>query len=142
MSDRARLLRALRRQDLAAFNQKVFSTLDPGTTYEHNWHLDHVCWQLMRVARGEVPRRGKGYECGGAERGHAATCDDRCRSGLRIDERKALRAHATLPVLSCPVAIPVALASWAAEGVGWRRKRSWSLSRASSSSSMARIALP
>jgi predicted phage terminase large subunit-like protein len=56
MSDRARLLRALRRQDLAAFNQKVFSTLDPGTAYEHNWHLDHVCWQLMRVARGEVRR--------------------------------------------------------------------------------------
>ena len=56
MSDRARLLRALRRQDLATFNQKVFHTLDPGTTYEHNWHLDHMCWQLMRVARGEVRR--------------------------------------------------------------------------------------
>lgn len=56
MSDRARLLRALRRQDLAAFNQKVFHTLDPGTLYEHNWHLDHLCWQLSRVARGEVRR--------------------------------------------------------------------------------------
>jgi hypothetical protein len=56
MSSRARLLRALRRRDLAAFNQKVFHTLDPGTLYEHNWHLDHLCWQLMRVARGEVRR--------------------------------------------------------------------------------------
>ena len=56
MSDRARLLRALRRRELAAFNEKVFHTLDPGTLYEHNWHLDHLCWQLMRVARGEVKR--------------------------------------------------------------------------------------
>jgi hypothetical protein len=52
MSDRARLLRAVRRQHLAAFNEKVFQTLDPGTRYEHNWHLDHLSWHLMRVARG------------------------------------------------------------------------------------------
>jgi predicted phage terminase large subunit-like protein len=56
MSDRARLLRALRRQDLAAYNEKVFATLHPGTVYEHNWHLDHLCWQLTRVARGEIRR--------------------------------------------------------------------------------------
>jgi len=56
MADRARLLRAARRQRLVVFNEKVFHTLDPGTTYEHNWHLDHLCWQLMRVARGEVRR--------------------------------------------------------------------------------------
>jgi predicted phage terminase large subunit-like protein len=56
MTDRSRLLRAARRQDLAAFNQKVFQTLDPGTPYEHSWHLDHLCWHLMRVARGEVRR--------------------------------------------------------------------------------------
>jgi predicted phage terminase large subunit-like protein len=56
MTDRARLLRAARRQHLAAFNQKVFQTLDPGTPYEHSWHLDHLCWHLMRVARGEVRR--------------------------------------------------------------------------------------
>ena len=31
MTDRARLLRAARRQHLAAFNEKVFQTLDPGT---------------------------------------------------------------------------------------------------------------
>ena len=43
MTDRARLLRALLRQNLLAFNQKVFHTLDPGTAYEHNWHLDHIC---------------------------------------------------------------------------------------------------
>jgi hypothetical protein len=56
MADRARLLRAARRRHLVAFNEKVFHTLDPGTRYEHNWHLDHLCWQLTRVARGEVRR--------------------------------------------------------------------------------------
>jgi predicted phage terminase large subunit-like protein len=56
MVDQARLLRALRRQDLAAYNEKLFATLHPGTAYQHNWHLDHLCWQLTRVARGEVRR--------------------------------------------------------------------------------------
>jgi predicted phage terminase large subunit-like protein len=56
VTDRARLLRAARRQHLAAFNEKVFRMLDPGTPYEHSWHLDHLCWQLMRVDRGEVRR--------------------------------------------------------------------------------------
>ncbi|MDF2810187.1 MAG: hypothetical protein K0S56_1218 [Microvirga sp.] len=30
--------------------------IKPGTSYLHNWHIDHLCWQLMRVARGEVRR--------------------------------------------------------------------------------------
>lgn len=56
MTDHARLLRAVLRQDLSAFSEKVFCTLEPGTPYQHNWHIDHVCWHLMRVARGEVRR--------------------------------------------------------------------------------------
>jgi predicted phage terminase large subunit-like protein len=56
MSDRARLLRAVRRQHLVAFNEKVFYTLQPGGRYEHNWHLDHISWQLTRIAHGEVRR--------------------------------------------------------------------------------------
>jgi hypothetical protein len=56
MTDRSRLLRALLRQKLSRFNEKVFRTLEPGTTYLHNWHLDHLCWQLSRVARGELRR--------------------------------------------------------------------------------------
>ncbi|KRE16842.1 hypothetical protein ASE63_14020 [Bosea sp. Root381] len=44
------------RQNLSVFSQKVFGTLEPGTPYLHNWHIDHLCWQLMRVARGEVRR--------------------------------------------------------------------------------------
>jgi hypothetical protein len=34
----------------------VFTTLEPGTEYQHNWHVDHICWQLTRVARGELRR--------------------------------------------------------------------------------------
>lgn len=56
MSDRLRLLRAFLRHDLSVFSQKVFATLEPGTPYQHNWHIDHLCWQLMRVARGEIRR--------------------------------------------------------------------------------------
>ncbi|MGU3341796.1 phage terminase large subunit [Methylobacterium mesophilicum] len=56
MIDQSRLLRALLRQNLAAFAQKTFTFLDPGTAYYHSWHLDHLAWQLGRVARGEVRR--------------------------------------------------------------------------------------
>ena len=56
MSDDRRILRAWLRQDLSCYVQKVFHTLEPGTAYEHNWHIDHLCWHLMRVARGDVRR--------------------------------------------------------------------------------------
>jgi hypothetical protein len=56
MTDAHRLIRALLRQDLSCFVRKVFHTLEPGTTYEHSWYIDHLCWQLTRVARGEVQR--------------------------------------------------------------------------------------
>src|SRR5215218_6025663 len=54
-SDR-RLLRAGLRQNLSCFVRKAFARLEPGVRYEHNWHIDHICWQLTRVARGEVKR--------------------------------------------------------------------------------------
>ncbi|MCJ2022351.1 phage terminase large subunit [Methylobacterium sp. E-065] len=56
MSDQQRLLRALMRQHLAAFAQKTFHALEPGTPYCHSWHLDHLAWQLGRIADGEVRR--------------------------------------------------------------------------------------
>lgn len=56
MSDPQRLIRAALRQNPSYFLQKTFNTLEPGTLYQHNWHLDHLCWQLMRVERGEVRR--------------------------------------------------------------------------------------
>src|SRR3954468_17514053 len=58
MSDAAlqRLLRAFLRENLASFVEKAFNTLEPGTAYQHNWHIDHLCCQLMRIARGELRR--------------------------------------------------------------------------------------
>ncbi len=52
----ADVLRALRRSQLSFFTERVFAELEPGRPYLHNWHLDHVAWQLMRVARGEIRR--------------------------------------------------------------------------------------
>ena len=48
MSDRPlrRLLRRAR-QELSCFVQKAFCTLEPGTAYQHNWHVDH-CAKLSR----------------------------------------------------------------------------------------------
>ena len=51
-----RVLRAGLRQELPCFVHKAFNTLEPGTAYQHNWHVDHLCWQLARVARGELHR--------------------------------------------------------------------------------------
>ncbi len=55
-SDEGRLLRACLRQDLSIYLEKVFMTLEPGTAYQHNWHLEHLAWQLQRVAKGEIKR--------------------------------------------------------------------------------------
>ena len=51
-----RMVRAALRQELKCFVEKTFYTLEPGTAYQDNWHIDHVCWQLARVARGELRR--------------------------------------------------------------------------------------
>lgn len=55
MSD-ARLLRAFLRKDLATFVEKSFATLEQGVAYQDNWHIQHLCWQLEKVARGDVRR--------------------------------------------------------------------------------------
>ena len=55
MSD-DRLLRAFLRDDLATFVEKSFVTLEQGAVYQENWHIQHLCWQLERVARGDVRR--------------------------------------------------------------------------------------
>ena len=56
MVEAHRLYQAVLREDLCAFVERVFASLEPGTTYEDNWHIQHLCWQLTRVARGEVRR--------------------------------------------------------------------------------------
>jgi len=51
-----RMVRAALRQELKCFVEKTFYALEPGTAYQDNWHIAYVCWQLSRVARGELRR--------------------------------------------------------------------------------------
>ena len=51
-----RTLRAILRTDLRFFIRKVFATVSPGEPYLHNWHLDAIVHQLMRVHAGESRR--------------------------------------------------------------------------------------
>src|SRR6266851_3454589 len=51
-----RVLRAILRTELAFFIRKVFATISPGETYLHNWHVDAIAHQLMRVHSGEGRR--------------------------------------------------------------------------------------
>jgi hypothetical protein len=48
-----RVLRAILRTDLSFFTRKVFATVSPDETYLHNWHVDAITHQLMRVHSGE-----------------------------------------------------------------------------------------
>jgi len=51
-----RVLRAILRTELRFFIRKVFATISPGETYLHNWHVDAIAHQLMRVHSGEGRR--------------------------------------------------------------------------------------
>ena len=53
--DRA-LLDAGLRDRLHLFVQKAFTTLNPGTPFEPNWHIEAMCHQLERIRRGEIWR--------------------------------------------------------------------------------------
>jgi hypothetical protein len=50
------VLRALLRTDLSSFIQRGFATVDPGTRYRHNWHIDAIAHALEQVASGQVSR--------------------------------------------------------------------------------------
>ena len=51
-----RVLRAFLRTELRFFIRKVFTTVSPGETYLHNWHVDAIAHQLMRVRSSESRR--------------------------------------------------------------------------------------
>jgi hypothetical protein len=51
-----RVLRAILRTELAFFIRKVFAAISPGETSLHNWHVDAIAHQLMRVHAGECRR--------------------------------------------------------------------------------------
>ena len=56
MSEAARLLRCCLRTDFSIYLEKSVPDARAGHGLQHNWHLDHLAWQLERVARGEVRR--------------------------------------------------------------------------------------
>jgi hypothetical protein len=51
-----RFLQAVLRKDLPSFIRKVFATVSPGEVYLHNWHVDAIACQLMRVHKGQTLR--------------------------------------------------------------------------------------
>ena len=54
--DKHRAFRALMRQDLSSFIQRSVETVDPGASYEHNWHIDAISYRLAQIASGEIKR--------------------------------------------------------------------------------------
>lgn len=49
-------LNAVLRSHLAFFVQRSFKSLNPGTEYLHNWHIDAICYHLMLCFTGEIRR--------------------------------------------------------------------------------------
>lgn len=49
-------MQAVLRTDLLSFAQHAFRTLEPGTPFQPNWHLEHVADALQQVAAGEIRR--------------------------------------------------------------------------------------
>lgn len=52
----SRLLSSLLRVDLSSFINKTFNTLNPGTTFQPNWHIDLIASYLERVTHGKIKR--------------------------------------------------------------------------------------
>lgn len=50
------VLRALLRSDLSSFIQRAFATVDPGSVYRHNWHVDAIAHHLEEVLHGRIKR--------------------------------------------------------------------------------------
>ncbi len=44
------------RVDYSTFAGRVMATLEPGTIYEHNWHVDVIAQRLARLRAGEINR--------------------------------------------------------------------------------------
>jgi predicted phage terminase large subunit-like protein len=50
------LMSSILRTDFAAFNEKVFMTLNPGVEYHDNWHIHVIGYQLRLCAEGKNKR--------------------------------------------------------------------------------------
>lgn len=47
---------AVLRQDFQSFAQKSFVELNPGASWEHNWHIDAICHHLEQIRTGKITR--------------------------------------------------------------------------------------
>ena len=47
---------AVLRLDFQSFAQKSFVELNPGATWEHNWHIDAICHHLDQIRAGKITR--------------------------------------------------------------------------------------
>jgi hypothetical protein len=56
LSKKQLLLQQLLRDDLAAFAQKAFTTLNPGQKFVGNWHIHAICHALTQIAEGKIRR--------------------------------------------------------------------------------------
>lgn len=56
MNIQRQALKLARKHDLGSFILKVFQTLSPGVAYQHNWHIDAIIYQLIRVHEGRLKR--------------------------------------------------------------------------------------
>lgn len=56
VDDQQRLLDAVLRRDLASFTRKTFHTVDPGSEFLSNWHVDLIADYLMACTLGEMKR--------------------------------------------------------------------------------------
>ena len=110
----ADVLRALRRSQLSFFTESVFAELEPGRPYLHNWHLDHIAWQL-------TPRRPR--RDSPAHHQRAAALDEvdqrlgrlhRLRAGPRSDKAHHLRllCRRALPASSPADTLTVMRSRW------------------------------
>ncbi len=54
--DNIRAFDALMRTSFSFFTRRVFMELNPGTDYQHNWHVDLMCEYLDAVMNGEIRR--------------------------------------------------------------------------------------
>lgn len=50
------LLRAIIQNDLVSFIRKCFTTVDPGTLFLPNWHVEAMAYELEQILRGENTR--------------------------------------------------------------------------------------
>lgn len=56
MKNNARLFEAILRQDFSSFISKVFNTINPGTKYYSNWHIDLIADYLEAARSGGIKR--------------------------------------------------------------------------------------